>query len=269
MLFAGRMEYWEQLVVDTFQEFSQTPTFLRDYSKANTEEFFAVCVEAFFESPEKFKRELPEIFQLLQFLLNQDPHNKHMDYQISEGYLTGNRYELPLPENVKVSYKYSNHHWSINLLVLGTIGFIPTVFIVSRYFLFSSFGYFLLFMCLGTLGLLQKRYFFERKILSGYYFVMYSYAGFGASFTILLLWLNFLVPVTSTQVEKFRIHYDDGAYGYTSIAKPRNVALEKELHNNVQVINHKGNKRNKYLVFNYHYGILGIKKVDDFYFTDQ
>ena len=269
MLFAGRMEYWEQLVAEKFRSFSQTPTFLREYSKANTEEFFAVCVEAFFESPAKFRKELPEIFQLLLFLLNQDPENKSGDYQVNEGHFTGNRYELPRPEEVKVSYKYSNHHWSINLLVLGTIGFIPTVFIVSRYFLFSSSGYFVLFLFMGTLGLLQKRYFFERKILSGFYFIMYAYAGFGASFTILLLWLNFFVPASDTHVEKFSIHDHKGMRGYTSVSAPPNTSLEEDLHNNEQVLSSKKNRNSKYLMFNYHYGILGIKKVDDFYFTDK
>lgn len=268
MLFAGRMEYWEELVAEKFKKFQQTPSFLREYSKANTEEFFAVCVEAFFESPEKFGRELPEIFQLLSFLLNQDPCNKGSDYQISEDHFI-NSYDLPHPLDVKVSYKYSNHHWSVNLLVVGTIGLIPTLFVMNRYFLFSSFGYFMLFLVVGTLGLLQRRYFFERKILSGIYFIMYSYAGFGASFMIVLLWLNFLVPVTGTHVEKFSIHYYGGWREYTNVADPRNVTLEEELHNNQQVLVSKKDKNRKYLVFNYHYGILGIKKVDDFYFTNQ
>lgn len=269
LLFAGRMEYWEHLVAEKFKMYSHTPSFLREYSKANTEEFFAVCVEAFFESPEKFGRELPEIFQLLLFLLNQDPRNKTQDYQINEGHFTGNMYELPNPLDVKVSYKYSNHHWSVNLLVLGTVGFIPTLLIMNRYFLFSSHGYFILFIFMGTLGLLQRRYFFERKILSGFYFVTYAYAGFGASFTIMLLWLNFLIPVTHTYKEKFSVQRYQGMQGYISMAKPRNIRLEKELLDNEQVLFLKKDKESKYLVFNYHYGILGIKKVDDFYFTNQ
>lgn len=268
MLFAGRMEYWEELVAEKFKKFQQTPTFLREYSKANTEEFFAVCVEAFFESPEKFERELPEIFQLLMFLLNQDPRNKSRDYQLNEGYFI-NSYDLPHPLEVKVSYKYSNHHWSINLLVLGTFGLIPTLLVMSRYFLFSSLGYFLLFISMGTIGLLQRRYFFERKILSGFYFVTYSYAGFGASFTMVLLWLNFIVPVSGTHVEKFSIQRYQGMTEYTSVTKPRNMDLEEDLQENQQVLYPQKGKDRKYLVFNYHYGILGIKKVDDFYFTNQ
>lgn len=262
-LFAGRMEYWEELVRDTFETFSKTKTFLRSYSRANPEEFFATCVEAFFESPEKFKRELPEIFQLLTFLLNQDVLNKTRDYQIDEGYFTGNSYDIPHPEAVKTSYKYSNSHWSMNLLILGTIGFIPTLYTVSRYFLFPSQGYFILFICMGTVGLFQKRYFFERKILSGSYFILYAYAGFGTCFTMLLLWMNFFVPASHTYEKKFRVA------DYMDVSKQRNIDLENELNANTQVINLGASNGRKYLVFNYHYGILGIKKVDDFYFTNN
>lgn len=268
-LFAARMEYWEELLIRKFKTFSQTPSFLRSYAKANTEEFFAVCVEAFFESPEKFKRELPEIFQLLTFLLNQDILNKSGDYKIDEDYFTGNIYKIPYPENMKSSYKYSHTHWSVNLLVLGTVGFLPTYMILSHYFLFPTEGYFILLFCMGTIGLLQKRYFFERRIFSGVYFILYSYAGFGASFTMLLLWLNFLIPVSATYVEKFDIINPSGIHGYTNLNEKRNVELENALYKNEQVLDLKERRGKKYLIFNYHYGILGIRKVDNAYFTNK
>ena len=265
--FAGRMEYWETLVAEKFKQFSQTPTFLRSYSRTNTEEFFAVCVEAFFESPEKFKRELPEIFQLLTFLLNQDVLNATNDYQINTGHFTDNIYKIPYPEHVKTSYKYSNNHWSLNILAIGAVGFIPTVFIVSKYFLFPGMGYFLLLAIMGTLGLFQKRYFSEHKILSGGYFVLYAYAGFGSTFTMLLLWLNFLIPVTTTYVEKISITHLDQTSPFQNLAV-KHVELLRELSENRQLLDLDKSHGSKYLVFNYHYGILGIKKVDSVYFTD-
>lgn len=267
-LFAGRMEYWEELVSKQFKKLSITKTFLRSYSQANTEEFFAVCVEAFFESPEKFKRELPEIFQLLTFLLNQDILNKKRDYKLDDGYFTGNIYEIPLPDKIKTSYKYSNSHWSMNVLIIGTLFFLPTTIIVSQYFLFPTIGYFLLFIAVGTIGLAQKRYFFERKILSGTYFVLYSYAGFGASFTALLLWLNFLIPASYTYTEKFKLSYFNGQYIFSSVGSKKNEQLGYDLVENKQIVNVKNYPSSKYIVLNYHYGIMGIIKVEDFYFTN-
>jgi Mlc titration factor MtfA (ptsG expression regulator) len=48
-------------------------SFLRKYAGTDPEEFFAVCIEKFFEQPYEFKRELPEVFNALVQLLNQDP----------------------------------------------------------------------------------------------------------------------------------------------------------------------------------------------------
>lgn len=49
--------------------------FFRDYAKENIHEFFAVAVEHFFEAPDEFKKEMPELYKYLARLLNQDPAN--------------------------------------------------------------------------------------------------------------------------------------------------------------------------------------------------
>lgn len=47
--------------------------FFRPYACTNTHEFFAVAVENFFERPQQFKLELPELYSVMVGLLNQDP----------------------------------------------------------------------------------------------------------------------------------------------------------------------------------------------------
>lgn len=56
--------------------------FLRDYAFTNRHEFFAVCVEHFFESPVEFKRQLPDLYRIMTDLLNQDPSNVGGDYSV-------------------------------------------------------------------------------------------------------------------------------------------------------------------------------------------
>ncbi|HEY8401251.1 MAG TPA: zinc-dependent peptidase [Cytophagaceae bacterium] len=51
-------------------------TFLRKYAGTNRDEFFAVCVEQFFEQPDEFYNALPELYTALSEVLNQDPANK-------------------------------------------------------------------------------------------------------------------------------------------------------------------------------------------------
>ncbi len=46
---------------------------LDDYAATNFDEFWAVCVETFFESPEEFRNEEPGLYQSICDLLNQDP----------------------------------------------------------------------------------------------------------------------------------------------------------------------------------------------------
>lgn len=52
-------------------------TVLDAYAATNYQEFWAVCIETFFERPTPFKRQLPELYFSLCTLLNQDPLTKH------------------------------------------------------------------------------------------------------------------------------------------------------------------------------------------------
>jgi Mlc titration factor MtfA (ptsG expression regulator) len=52
-------------------------TLLDPYAATNYQEFWAVCIETFFERPTPFKRQLPELYFSLCTLLNQDPLTPH------------------------------------------------------------------------------------------------------------------------------------------------------------------------------------------------
>lgn len=56
--------------------FSGDDPFFREYGRTNIKEFFAVAVECFFESPERFKIHFPFFYGLMCRLLNQDPVNR-------------------------------------------------------------------------------------------------------------------------------------------------------------------------------------------------
>lgn len=58
--------------IDSMRSREKVP-FLRHYAAENTAEFFAVCVEYFFEKPISFKQNRPLLYQELVKLLNQDP----------------------------------------------------------------------------------------------------------------------------------------------------------------------------------------------------
>ncbi len=55
----------------------------RKYATYNEQEFFAVAMENFFEKPENFKKELPNLYLLMSAMLNQDPLQKTKHYSRS------------------------------------------------------------------------------------------------------------------------------------------------------------------------------------------
>ena len=81
--FASYLSRWEEFGNVEFLKMKRgNESFLRKYGGVNEHEFFAVCIEHFFEVPEKFQYNLPKIFYHLTVLLNLDPLNKKMDYAV-------------------------------------------------------------------------------------------------------------------------------------------------------------------------------------------
>jgi len=69
---------WEQVVGREFEALVDhvrhgRPTLLDPYGATNLSEFFAVATEAFFERAAEFRREHPELYELLQRFYQQDP----------------------------------------------------------------------------------------------------------------------------------------------------------------------------------------------------
>lgn len=76
---------WEDAGMPVFMNVRKgKEDFFRSYGGANTIEFFAVCIENFFEKPEVFKKELPYLYGKLCLLLQQDPLNISRDYCFDE-----------------------------------------------------------------------------------------------------------------------------------------------------------------------------------------
>lgn len=83
-------EYYEKFLAIGRVEFLRIKnggaSYLRNYAGSNAEEFFAVCVEHFFESPEEMKQRLPDLYRHLCILLNQDPIFINSTIQIRQSY---------------------------------------------------------------------------------------------------------------------------------------------------------------------------------------
>jgi MtfA peptidase len=100
--FSFYIKRWLQITDYEYQRIRNgLPSALREYAGTNPHEFFAVCIEHFFEVPQSFHKELPDIYNHLCVLLNQNPLNVQGDYALSEDYIKQvnsqtNRIKIPL-----------------------------------------------------------------------------------------------------------------------------------------------------------------------------
>lgn len=70
----GAMQKWEtqaKLEIEKMRN-GQSHMF-RSYASTNLSEFFSISIENFFEKPVEFKNQMPELFDNLTLILNQDP----------------------------------------------------------------------------------------------------------------------------------------------------------------------------------------------------
>ncbi|MCX6318566.1 MAG: zinc-dependent peptidase [Bacteroidetes bacterium] len=90
-VFLGQCDHHDHAFRSRLEEFSEEgrPVFramrsgmshlLDDYGATNFDEFWAVCVETFFEAPDTFKSQMPDLYLSIAELLNQDPlHAGHI-----------------------------------------------------------------------------------------------------------------------------------------------------------------------------------------------
>ena len=106
---------WRELSHPSFLKLrNQEEDFFRAYGGTNTSEFFSVCVEHFFEVPQDFEKELPELFYHLCYLLKQNPLNLAGDYQLTTATITqvNDKIEpdLPVFQVFKTNFEYRLWH---------------------------------------------------------------------------------------------------------------------------------------------------------------
>lgn len=131
---ADYFDSWFQIAFAEFQRVREgDESYLRDYAGANAEEFFAVCVEHFFEDAENFCKELPDVYAHLCLLLNLDPLNTGSNFAFDRDKVVARipRLNHQLPERIQRSYRYDSWHWSFNMIIAGFFVFLPIIFYCS------------------------------------------------------------------------------------------------------------------------------------------
>ncbi|MEQ9187045.1 MAG: zinc-dependent peptidase [Cryomorphaceae bacterium] len=239
---------------------------IRKYASTNAHEFFACCVEYFFESPEHFKSNLPRLYQRMCALLLQDPSNGTEDYHFVPAESTPERRQRKWRMDAAATDD-DGFVWVQWMLLIGMF-FGLLLLVVMHWSLESSVSAIVLF----HLSLLTSGYFlFRRKLLfSGYttsgLFALFVMFGWAANIGTLGLIVNRFIPLYSYEiVEKVE---QLGSYGgsYKAIVPGSELrTLRRGVTISAKMVNAQLSKEhNVYVVAHLHYGLLGLKVVSTY-----
>ena len=230
--FDENYEKWHETALKEFQNINHGRTsFLRDYAGKNMHEFFAVCVEHFFELPMEFKHRLPELYNNLKTLLNQDPENTSVDYSLKNQLRTsivlqretviipiehyGEMDDSILNDRVKNFLAKNGLIFAMVATGSGLFIGIPFIFHFESELLSSGSHFFPILLLASLLGAIKWRWVKDYIRLERYHYMMYAITGFGIWVTVLVFFLNtLLITGYSAQTYKMKGAYQQGSNYY-------------------------------------------------------
>lgn len=231
--FSTYVDRWLEVGLPAFQDTRKNGgTFLRKYGGTNRHEFFAVCVEHFFESPERFSRELPDVYNHLCKLLNQNPINSSGDYRVTDSFkrsINKNSRLVPVPEKFQKRYPTDGFHW-FHQFTMATI-FISLI--IDLVWGFNTVVNWIQLSVAGGVaavlaGFLQHKYLINHRVLNGFFAFFYGVAVvvFVCNLYVFMNWIFPVADHTSyheiqnvEQVEQgLELELKDGAFaGFSKI----------------------------------------------------
>lgn len=201
--FASYLDTWQEISSQEFRRMREVGDgFLREYATGNMHEFFAVCVEHFFEASADFKKRLPDIYNHLCVLLNQEPTNIENDYQLPEDFaqtVNKERARIPVPEKIVLSYNYLSSHWSFSLTAFGLIILWPLAFYFYHQTIMTSSEFFMIAGVFVIIGIEQWYWFSEKSVMSKKFFPVYLLGGFCPAMICLFLYTNLNISISTTE----------------------------------------------------------------------
>lgn len=196
-IFGEYFEYWRTESNDSFEALKQgESTFLRTYGATNFHEFFAVCIEHFFESPNEFKLQEPILYERTVLLLSQDPLEDRNDYRPNISPNVRKKLKELFGARAK---RFQRKSLDVKLIFLGVfVGtFLLNILTEQMAFNYIDKTIALAFLALPPLALF--RWFKERGYFE--YFLIYAFFslfGFAMNFMAILLTLNQILPAQHT-----------------------------------------------------------------------
>lgn len=159
----------------------------RKYAQTNRKEFFAVAMEYFFEQPENFMRNFPELYTHLSVALNLNPLNKEHDFRVDERFVDSMDrllFKRPIPKELSTFVTSEKHTWPQWAIILGFVLCTPLFFTLTSEYNEVPLGKGLMWLT----SIMAVSFFGYKKYYKSKYmapFVFLFYISFGANAMIL------------------------------------------------------------------------------------
>lgn len=230
---------------------------IRPYAASNDHEFFACCIEVFFENPERLKRDLPEVYEAFVWMLEQDPHNRLGDYAAPI-----QKREFSIKRKLRLKPD-SHYNYVQTMLIAGFLLCWIPIIMINIHVETSPLPVALFAATLAVLGFIL---FFRKLVLSGYtdfnIFLLFLVIGWMSLTMGAGLTLNYFVPVYRmselapvsdyfiTPEKKLRVLIDGEETRAITVGLEYRAILDRC-------------KPHCEMTIYQHYGLFGIKVVDE------
>jgi Mlc titration factor MtfA (ptsG expression regulator) len=245
-----------------------TKEFFRKYADANIQEFFAICIENFFERPAEFSRRLPLIYGQLCAFLNQDPSNLN-DYAFVPAQVAA---AGPPSERL---YLYKNRPHPSQGLLMWASGICVVAMILLKAYLLETLFNLLLYSipCMFISWNLFKRFYLHSKRMTRRWYFFFCFTCINPIVFTCFLLVNLAI---SSGVSDSRVYEVTGTDHYFLGVNQNDLALTEPsavylLRDNYTVpIDQRrrtdANAGALSVEYRFHYGITGFKVVDEVIF---
>lgn len=267
---AERLDEWDAFTAGIREKVKAGGVpFLRKYGGTNAQEFWAVCVEHFFEAPAEFKRVLPQVYGHLRALLKQDPDELLTDNMLFDEelhpVLDPEEKKVIIPPRVNRSTFPSEVKWwgclvlSIPVLA-GLYGLTENSLMSTRAFLMTVLSFFLI-------GLILFFREWRRGEISVFLYTLQSFVLSGLVGTMLMLIIN-TMSAKAQEPEIYEIknatpNYTDGVVSSYTYELTGDAYADME---KVRTFGNSGGKKRVALFFSE--GVFGIRNFKGYQFVD-
>ncbi|HXB41458.1 MAG TPA: zinc-dependent peptidase [Bacteroidia bacterium] len=264
--FDGILKEWYKYAYNEIDHNSDgKDEFLRKYADANIQEFFAICIENFFERPAEFQKKLPLIYGKLCSFLNQNPLNP-ADYEFNPESITSVD-----PPSERLYLNKNRPHPLQGFLIWVSGMSVLAIILLKPLFMETLFNLLLFSIpCMLISYNLLKKMLLQTKRLSKKGYLLFCFTGVNPIIFVLLMLLNFFVSSGIQKKETYRVigkaeyfmginqndfAFLDGEKSVFMLENNNNVPLD------LRVMQDDDNKAQS-LEYTYHYGITGMRIFD-------